>query len=163
VRPTAAEMVRRLDARAPDFESAFRSLLDAKRESDEDVAQAVRAIVSDVRARGDGAVREYTARFDKIELKALRLTQDEIAAADAQCSNEARAALDTAANRIEAYHRRQLPKDESFVDEVGATLGWRWTALDSVGLYVPGGTASYPSSVLMNAVPARVAGVARIA
>ncbi len=156
-------MVRRLDARAPDFESAFQTLLDAKREGDEDVAQAVRAIVADVRARGDAAVKDYTARFDKVELTTLRLDEDEIAAAEAQCPRDALDALDTAARRIEAYHRRQLPKDESFVDETGATLGWRWTPLDSVGLYVPGGTASYPSSVLMNAVPARVAGVARVA
>jgi histidinol dehydrogenase len=159
----AADMVRRLDARAQGFESAFQSLLDAKRESDEDVAQAVRAIVADVRTRGDAAVREYTSRFDKIELTMLGLGDDEVAAAEAQCPQDALDALDTAARRIEAYHRRQLPRDESFVDEVGAVLGWRWTALDSVGLYVPGGTASYPSSVLMNAVPARVAGVARIA
>jgi histidinol dehydrogenase len=159
----AADMARRLDARAPDFESAFQNLLDAKRESDEDVAQAVRAIVADVRARGDAAVREYTTRFDKVELTSLRLGEDEIDAAEAQCPRGALDALDTAARRIEAYHRRQLPKDESFVDEIGATLGWRWTPLDSVGLYVPGGTASYPSSVLMNAVPARVAGVARVA
>ena len=150
-------MVRRLDARAPDFESAFQTLLDAKRESDEDVAVSVRSIVADVRARGDAAVREYTARFDKVELEALRLGEDEIAAAEAQCPREAPGAVDTAADRIEVYHRRQLPKDESFVDETGATLGWRWTPLDSVGLYVPGGTASYPSSVLMNAMPARVA------
>jgi histidinol dehydrogenase len=156
-------MVRRLDARAPDFGRAFQTLLDAKRESDEDVAQAVRAIVADVRARGDAAVREYTARFDKIELESLRLGEDEIAAAEAQCPREALEALDVAAERIEAYHRRQLPKDESFTDAIGATLGWRWTPLDSVGLYVPGGTASYPSSVLMNAMPARVAGVARVA
>jgi histidinol dehydrogenase len=159
----AADMARRLDARAPDFESAFRNLLDAKRESDEDVAQAVRAIVADVRGRGDAAVREYTTRFDKVELTSLRLGEEEIDAAEAQCPREALDALDTAARRIETYHRRQLPKDESFVDEIGATLGWRWTPLDSVGLYVPGGTASYPSSVLMNAVPARVAGVARVA
>jgi histidinol dehydrogenase len=159
----AADMARRLDARAQDFESAFQTLLDAKRESDEDVAVSVRAIVADVRARGDDAVREYTARFDKVELAALRLSEDEIDAAQAQCSRDALDALDTAARRIEVYHRRQLPKDESFVDEIGATLGWRWTPLDSVGLYVPGGTASYPSSVLMNAVPARVAGVGRVA
>ncbi|HEX4861724.1 MAG TPA: histidinol dehydrogenase [Rhizomicrobium sp.] len=156
-------MARRLDARAPGFESAFQTLLDAKRESDEDVAVSVRSIVADVRARGDAAVREYTTRFDKIELAALRLGEDEIADAEGQCPREALDALDVAAKRIEAYHHRQLPKDESFVDETGATLGWRWTPLDSVGLYVPGGTASYPSSVLMNAVPARVAGVARIA
>ena len=156
-------MARRLDARAADFESAFTELLSAKRESEEDVAVSVRAIVADVRARGDAALVDYAKRFDKIELTALRLTDGEIAAAEAQCAPEVLDALDVAARRIEIYHRRQLPKDDSFVDETGAMLGWRWTPLDSVGLYVPGGTASYPSSVLMNAIPARVAGVARIA
>ncbi len=156
-------MARRLDARAADFESAFKELLNAKRGSDEDVAASVRAIVADVRARGDAALVDYARRFDKVELTAARLTQDEIAAAEGQCAAGVLDALDVAAKRIETYHRRQLPKDESFVDETGATLGWRWTPLDSVGLYVPGGTASYPSSVLMNAIPARVAGVARIA
>ncbi|MEI9932298.1 MAG: histidinol dehydrogenase, partial [Rhizomicrobium sp.] len=156
-------MARRLDARAPDFESAFDALLNAKREQEEDVAASVRAIVADVRARGDAALVELTERFDKVRPNSLRLGAAEIDAAEAQCSKEALKALDIAANRIEIYHRRQLPKDDSFTDETGATLGWRWTPLDSVGLYVPGGTASYPSSVLMNAIPARVAGVARIA
>jgi len=158
-------MACRLDARAPDFESAFAALLDAKRETNEDVAASVRAIIADVRARGDAALIELSARFDKIDLtpRTLRLGADEIAAAEAQCSAETLKALDVAARRIETYHRRQLPEDDSFTDETGATLGWRWTPLDSVGLYVPGGTASYPSSVLMNAVPARAAGVARIA
>src|ERR1700733_11629383 len=156
-------MARRLDARAADFESAFQELLNAKRETEEDVAGSVRAIVAEVRARGDAALVDYARRFDKVELTALRLTQGEIADAEAECAPEILDALDVAAKRIETYHRRQLPKDESFADETGATLGWRWTPLDSVGLYVPGGTASYPSSVLMNAIPARVAGVARIA
>jgi histidinol dehydrogenase len=158
-------MACRLDARAPDFESAFAALLDAKRETNEDVAASVRAIIADVRARGDAALIELSARFDKIDLtpRTLRLGADEIAAAEAQCSAETLKALDVASRRIETYHRRQLPEDDSFTDETGATLGWRWTPLDSVGLYVPGGTASYPSSVLMNAVPARAAGVARIA
>jgi histidinol dehydrogenase len=158
-------MARRLDARAPDFESAFAALLDAKRETNEDVAASVRTIIADVRARGDAALVELSERFDKVRLtpQMLRLSVDEIAAAEAQCSRETLKALDVAANRIEIYHRRQLPKDDSFTDDTGATLGWRWTPLDSVGLYVPGGTASYPSSVLMNAVPARVAGVVRIA
>ena len=156
-------MARRLDARAPDFESAFNALLNAKREQDEDVAAAVRAIIAEVRARGDAALIELTERFDKVKPILLRLSAGEINAAEAQCSKEALKALDVAAKRIEAHHRRQVPKDESFTDETGATLGWRWTPLDSVGLYVPGGTASYPSSVLMNAVPAQVAGVARIA
>jgi histidinol dehydrogenase len=156
-------MARRLDARAPEFESAFTALLNAKREQDEDVAASVRTIIAEVRARGDAALIELTERFDKLRLTSLRLSGAEIDAAEATCSNEALKALDVAAKRIESYHRRQLPKDESFTDHTGATLGWRWTPLDSVGLYVPGGTASYPSSVLMNAVPARVAGVSRVA
>jgi histidinol dehydrogenase len=158
-------MARRLDASAPDFEAAFDRLIHSKRESDADVAVAARAIIADVRARGDAALIELSQKFDHVTLTAatLKLSQAEIAAAEAQCSKDALAALDIAAKRIEVYHRRQLPKDESFTDDTGATLGWRWTALDSVGLYVPGGTASYPSSVLMNAIPARVAGVARIA
>ncbi len=156
-------MVRRLDARAPDFESAFEALLNAKREQDEDVAASVRTIIADVRSRGDAALIELTERFDKVKLASLRLSADEIDSAETQCSKEALNALDVAVKRIETYHRRQLPKDDSFTDETGATLGWRWTSLDSVGLYVPGGTASYPSSVLMNAIPAQVAGVTRIA
>jgi histidinol dehydrogenase len=156
-------MARRLDARAGDFAQAFDALLNAKREADADVAAVVDTIIADVRKRGDAALIDLTERFDGIRLTALRLDDAEIAAADAQCPKAALQALDVAAARIEAYHRRQLPRDESFTDDVGATLGWRWTPLDSVGLYVPGGTASYPSSVLMNAIPARVAGVARIA
>ena len=157
-------MARRLDARAPDFARDFTALISAKRETEEDVAQAVRAIIADVRARGDAALAELSAKFDKVTLTAqtLRVTAKEMAEAEAQCSAEALKALDVAARRIEDYHRRQIPKDETYTDEIGAKLGWRWTALDSVGLYVPGGTASYPSSVLMNAIPARVAGVARI-
>jgi histidinol dehydrogenase len=158
-------MARRLDASAPDFETQFDALIHSKRESDEDVAAQARAIIADVRARGDAALIELSRRFDHVTLttETLKLPQAEIDAAEGQCSKEALAALDVAARRIETYHRKQLPKDESFTDDTGATLGWRWTALDSVGLYVPGGTASYPSSVLMNAIPARVAGVARIA
>ncbi|HVT23725.1 MAG TPA: histidinol dehydrogenase [Rhizomicrobium sp.] len=157
-------MARRLDARAPDFARDFAALISAKRETEEDVAQAVRAIIADVRARGDAALIELTAKFDKVTLTAqtLRVTASEMAQAEAQCAAETLKALDVAAKRIEDYHRRQIPKDETYTDEIGAKLGWRWTALDSVGLYVPGGTASYPSSVLMNAIPARVAGVARI-
>ncbi len=156
-------MARRLDSSAPDFERAFEELLGANRETDEDVADAARAIIAEVRSRGDAALLDLTEKFDKARPTALRLTQAEIAAGEAECSKEALAALDIAAKRIEIYHCRQIPADDSFTDETGATLGWRWTALDSVGLYVPGGTASYPSSVLMNAVPARVAGVKRIA
>ncbi len=156
-------MVRRLDARAADFESAFDALLNAKREQDEDVAASVRAVVTEVRSAGDAALIKFTERFDRVKLSSLRLSATEIDQAEARCSKEALKALDIAAKRIEIYHRRQVPKDDSFTDDTGATLGWRWTPLDSVGLYVPGGTASYPSSVLMNAIPARVAGVARIA
>ncbi|MBI3675606.1 MAG: histidinol dehydrogenase [Proteobacteria bacterium] len=158
-------MARRLNASAPDFASAFSALISAKRETEDDVADAVRAIIADVRARGDAALFEFTERFDRIKLTAstVRVKEDEIAAAERACDRKTLDALDVAAKRIETYHRRQLPKDDSFTDDTGATLGWRWTALDSVGLYVPGGTASYPSSVLMNAIPARVAGVARLA
>jgi histidinol dehydrogenase len=157
-------MARRLDASAPDFAAQFDALLNAKREVEEDVAQAVRGIIKDVRARGDAALVELTNKFDKAGVTAstLRLGAAEIDAAEAQCTKAQLDALDVAAGRIETYHRRQLPKDEWFTDATGAQLGWRWTSLDSVGLYVPGGTAAYPSSVLMNAVPARVAGVKRI-
>ena len=151
-------------SRSTSFARDFAGLLEAKREAEEDVSRAVKGIIADVRARGDEALIELSRRFDRAELTAanLRVTADEIAAAVKTCPKDVREALETAARRIEAYHRRQLPKDESFTDEIGARLGWRWRALDSVGLYVPGGTASYPSSVLMNAMPARVAGVARI-
>ena len=157
-------MARRLDARSPDFARDFTALISAKRETEEDVAQAVRKIIADVRARGDAALIDLTAKFDKLTLTAqtLRVSPRELDEAQAQCPAETLKALDIAARRIEDYHRRQIPEDETYTDEIGATLGWRWTALDSVGLYVPGGTASYPSSVLMNAIPARVAGVGRI-
>jgi len=132
-------MARILDAAAPDFESAFAALISAKRETEEDVAAAVRAIIAEVRARGDAALIELSAKFDKVQLtsETLRISAGEIAVAEKQCSKAALNALDVAAKRIETYHRRQLPKDDSFTDETGATLGWRWTALDSVGLYVP--------------------------
>jgi histidinol dehydrogenase len=157
-------MARRLDATAPDFAGAFDALLNAKREEEEDVAVAVRGIIADVRKRGDDALIALTNKFDKAGVTAatLRLGQDEIDAAEAQCGKAALDGLAIAARRIEDYHRRQLPEDAWFTDSIGARLGWRWTSLDSVGLYVPGGTAAYPSSVLMNAVPARVAGVERI-
>jgi histidinol dehydrogenase len=156
-------MARRLDARRADFAEAFDALLGARHAAEEDVATVVRNIIADVRVRGDVALVELTARFDKVEVSSLRISTEEITAAEANCSRDALKALDVAARRIEAYHRRQLPKDETFTDEAGVTLGWRWMPLDSVGVYVPGGTASYPSSVLMNAIPAHVAGVARIA
>lgn len=158
-------MARRLNTRAVDFESQFRTLLSSRREKQADITASVRAIVEDVRIRGDEALLEYTGQFDRVAFspEMLRVSAREIEEACSQCRREALGALDIAATRIESYHRRQLPNDDSFADDAGATLGWRWTPLESVGIYVPGGSASYPSSVLMNAIPARVAGVARIA
>jgi histidinol dehydrogenase len=158
-------MVQRLDAAAPDFAAAFAALLAAKREASVDVDAAVAAIVADVRARGDAALVDLTRRFDRFELTpgTLRIGPAEIDAAMTACDPAVLAALDLARGRIEAYHERQRPADDRFTDETGVELGHRWTAVESVGLYVPGGTASYPSSVLMNAVPAKVAGVERVA
>jgi len=158
-------MVQRLDAREPSFPRAFATLLAAKREVSEDVDQAVRVIIEDVVARGDEALIDFTYRFDGLALQpeTLRISDAEIDAAEAQCPREALDALALAKERIETYHRAQRPQDSMTTDPLGVTLGWRWTALESVGLYVPGGRASYPSSVLMNAVPAKVAGVPRIA
>jgi histidinol dehydrogenase len=157
-------MARRLNASDASFDADFQSLLFAKREEEEDVAQVVRGIIADVRARGDAALIELTNKFDRANVtpETLKVSDAEIEAALAKVSKEKRAAIETAATRIEAYHKRQLPADDRFTDETGASLGWRWTSLDSAGLYVPGGTAAYPSSVLMNAIPAKVAGVARI-
>ncbi|AMY68345.1 histidinol dehydrogenase [Frigidibacter mobilis] len=148
----------------PGFEAAFTALLGLKREDAPDVDDAVAAIIADVRARGDAAVIELTAKFDRLDLTpaTLAFTPAEIEAECARVSPEDRAALELAAERIRAYHARQLPEDAQWQDEHGATLGWRWTPVSAAGLYVPGGLASYPSSVLMNAVPARVAGVERL-
>ena len=153
-----------LNSADPGFEAAFAALLGMKREDSPDVDAAVAAIIADVRARGDAAVLELTARFDRLELTAGRLafTPGEIEAECARVSPEDRAALELAAERIRAYHLRQMPQDEQWTDATGAMLGWRWTAVSAAGLYVPGGLASYPSSVLMNAIPARVAGVERL-
>jgi histidinol dehydrogenase len=154
----------RLDARAPDFAERFRAFLTTKREASADVEAAVRAIIADVAARGDAALVDLTRKFDRLDLdkSGLRVTAAEIDAAHAACDRRALEALALARDRIEAYHRRQLPRDERFTDALGVELGHRWTAIEAVGLYVPGGTAAYPSSVLMNAVPAKVAGVPRI-
>src|SRR3569832_1342590 len=153
-----------LDTTNPAFSDAFRAFLAMKREVAADVEAACRRIVDDVAARGDAALIEATRRFDRLELDASRLrgSADEIAQAVKLCDRETLAALEVARERIESFHRRQLPKDERFTDALGVELGWRWSAIQSVGLYVPGGTAAYPSSVLMNAVPAKVAGVDRI-
>jgi histidinol dehydrogenase len=157
-------MAIRLDTRSADFAQQFRAFLDGKRETSADVEAAVRAIVNDVAARGDTALKEYTQKFDRLDLDrvGLKVTAHEIAAALDDCAPAALDALKLARDRIEVFHRRQLPRDDSFTDPLGVELGSRWTAIDAVGLYVPGGTAAYPSSVLMNAVPAKVAGVPRI-
>ncbi len=153
----------RLSSAEPDFESSFTALLSQARETTEQVDHAVAAIIADVRVRGDAALRDYTARFDRFAVKELRITDDEIDAATAGISSDLAGALDVAATRIEAFHRAQLPSDLRLTDADGLTLGMRWGPLDSVGLYVPGGKAAYPSSLLMNAIPARAAGVSRIA
>jgi histidinol dehydrogenase len=157
-------MTLRLDARSADFAQKFRAFLDTKREASADVEAAVRAIVADVAARGDAALKSYTQQFDRLDLDkaGLKVTQNEIAAARGACEKGALAALELARDRIEAFHRRQIPADDRFTDALGVELGSRWTAIEAVGLYVPGGTAAYPSSVLMNAVPAKVAGVPRL-
>lgn len=154
-----------LDTTDAGFEQDFVALLGMKREDSPDVDAVVAGIIADVRARGDAAVLELTAKFDRMELTAdqLRFSDAEIEAECAKVSDEDRAALELAAERIRAYHERQMPADALWVDEVGAQLGWRWTAVEAAGLYVPGGLASYPSSVLMNAIPAKVAGVDRLA
>jgi len=154
----------RLDARSADFSTKFRTFLDAKREASADVELVVRAIIADVAARGDAALIELTQKFDRVDLRAIgmRVTPGELEGAAAACDRGALEALSLARDRIETYHRRQLPKDDSWTDPLGVQLGHRWTAIEAVGLYVPGGTAAYPSSVLMNAVPAKVAGVPRI-
>ena len=148
----------------PDFDPAFQALMGQKREEAEDVDQAVAGIIAEVRARGDQAVIDLTARFDRLTLtpETLCFSPAEIDAEIARVSPEDRAALELAADRIRAYHARQKPQDESWTDSAGATLGWRWTPVSAAGLYVPGGLASYPSSVLMNAIPAKVAGVERL-
>ncbi len=146
------------------FESEFARILEMKREDAPDVDADVAAIIADVRARGDAAVIDLTQRFDRLTLEpeTMAFTSGEIDTACAAVPEAERAALDLAAERIRAYHERQRPADESWTDATGATLGWRWTPVSAAGLYVPGGTASYPSSVLMNAIPAQVAGVERL-
>ncbi len=154
----------RLDSQSADFAARFSAFLDVKREAAQDVEATVRGIIADVKSRGDGALADYTAKFDRADLgkMGLRVTAAEIDAAEAKCKPEALAALKLARDRIEAYHLRQKPKDERFTDALGVEMGSRWTAIQAVGLYVPGGTAAYPSSVLMNAVPAKVAGCERL-
>lgn len=148
----------------PGFEAAFTALLSEKREVSAEVDAAVRGIISDVRTRGDAALIDLSQKFDGIDLATtgIAVTAKEVDEAVARCSKETLDALSFAADRIRAHHMRQLPKSERYIDEAGVELGDRWTAVESAGLYVPGGLASYPSSVLMNALPAIVAGVPRI-
>ncbi|HVA12619.1 MAG TPA: histidinol dehydrogenase [Stellaceae bacterium] len=153
-----------LDSAAPGFDAAFEQFLAAKRERDADVDAVVAAIIADVRARGDAAVIEQTKRLDRLDLTpaTMRVADSEIEAAGQACAPQAIEALHFARQRIEDYHKKQLPADLDYTDAAGVTLGWRYRPIAAVGLYVPGGTAAYPSSVLMNAVPAKVAGVARL-
>jgi histidinol dehydrogenase len=154
----------RLDSQDAGFADAFAALVEERREETADVRDTVVGILADVRARGDEAVVELTRQLDRFEVPVdgLRVSPQALAAAREQCEPAALAALEVAAARIRAFHRRQVPEDLSWVDEAGVRLGLRWRALDAVGIYVPGGTAAYPSSVLMNAIPAKVAGVGRI-
>jgi len=154
----------RLDRSSADFDERFGKFLAAKREVSADVEAAARAIVEDVAARGDVALIEATRKFDRLalEAKGLRVTAAEIDAAVKASDAVTLDALQFARDRIETFHLKQVPKDQRFTDALGVELGWRWSAIESVGLYVPGGTAAYPSSVLMNAIPAKVAGVARL-
>lgn len=144
-----------------DFKSKFKILLGMKREEAPDVDATVAQIIADVRANGDAAIIALTKQFDGMTLtpETIAFSPDEIAREVAKVSNQDRTALELAAHRIKDFHARQMPQDAQWTDEVGATLGWRWTPVSAAGLYVPGGTASYPSSVLMNAIPAQVAGV----
>ncbi|MEQ8655749.1 MAG: histidinol dehydrogenase [Hyphomicrobiales bacterium] len=157
-------MPQRLDTRDDAFDSDFATLLAAKREDAADVREAVDTILADVRTRGDEAVCELTEQYDRLALtpETMRVSEEELETAADKVAVDVRAALDLAAQRIEAHHTRQMPKDDSYTDSLGVSLASRWTPLDAVGLYVPGGTASYPSSVLMNAIPAKVAGVDRV-
>lgn len=157
-------MPKRLNAGAPGFEEAFAAFLAEKREVSADVDAAVTEIIADVKARGDAALVELSRKFDQIDLNkvGLRVSKEEIQRARGACQAETLAALKLAADRIGEHHERQLPVNERYTDEQGVELGWRWTAVESAGLYVPGGLACYPSSVLMNAIPAKVAGVPRL-
>ncbi len=157
-------MAQRLDSRSVDFEEKFAALLGLKRETSEDVRAAVESILADVRSRGDAAVFDLTEKFDRYDARAkgLVIPAEEIAAAWDCVSDEVKTALQIAADRIKSFHAKQLPDDIDYTDDAGVRLGQAWNSVEAVGLYVPGGLASYPSSVLMNAVPANVAGVERI-
>jgi histidinol dehydrogenase len=157
--------MRRFRYTDPGFEAAFSAFVEERRETPDDVDATVRDVIAAVRAEGLAALLRFARQFDKVEIDEanIRVSQDEIDAGAAQCPGEVRAAIDFAAARIRAYHERQRPADMRFTDAQGVELGWRWTPLEAVGVYVPGGRAAYPSTVLMNSVPAAVAGVERIA
>ncbi len=157
-------MARNFDARQPGFDQEFRAFLAEKRAQAAAVGDAVRAIIADVRSQGDAALADYTARFDRVDIAklGLKIAPNEIATARQAVDAETLRALQLAAERIADFHRRQLPADLRYVDAAGVALGYRWTPIAAVGIYVPGGKASYPSSVLMNAIPAKVAGVSRL-
>lgn len=157
-------MPTRLNADAADFDSQFEALLGNKREEAADVNNAVSAILADVRERGDQALEEYTFKFDRFSFADLpmQISAEEVGEAQDRCPREIHKALEMAHERIRSYHERQVPDDERYTDQAGVELGHRWTAVEAAGLYVPGGTAAYPSSVLMNAVPAKAAGVDRL-
>ncbi|MFT6489389.1 MAG: histidinol dehydrogenase [Parvibaculaceae bacterium] len=158
-------MTYRIDLNDPDFDARFAELLTAKREVSHDVNAVVADIIEQVRTRGDAAVVDYTKQFDRIDdltAETMRIPQADIDAAQDACDPETLAALKVASERIKDFHKRQMPEDERYTDDAGVELGHRWTAVGAAGLYVPGGTAAYPSSVLMNAIPAKVAGVERI-
>jgi histidinol dehydrogenase len=154
----------RLDLGQSDFKERFQQLLNMKRETDQDINDAVAAIIDNVKTNGDQALIDYTQRFDRFEVTAatMRISSEEIEAGFAACDPDTLAALNEARVRIEDFHKRQLPEDLRYTDEAGVSLGYKWTAVEAAGLYVPGGLAAYPSSLLMNAIPARVAGVGRV-
>ncbi|WP_309091074.1 histidinol dehydrogenase, partial [Phenylobacterium sp.] len=157
--------MRRFTFTDPGFQDAFAAFVAERRDTPDEVDAIVRDVLAAVRAEGVSALLRYAREFDKVELteETLRVSPEEIAEGAAACSAEVRDAIAFAAARIRAYHERQRPGDQRFIDEAGVELGWRWTPLESVGIYVPGGRAAYPSTVLMNAVPAAAAGVDRIA
>jgi histidinol dehydrogenase len=157
-------MTWRLDTRNGNFNSEFSRFLTARDATEKDISASVRAIIDDVRSRKDTAVEEYTRKWDfaGFEMASVRVSEKEIRAAKKACPDDVKQSLKLAAKRIASYHKKQFPKNVSYIDPMGVQLGWRWSAIDAVGLYVPGGKASYPSSVLMNAVPAKVAGCSRL-
>jgi histidinol dehydrogenase len=154
-----------LDMQSADFERSFAALIAAKRESSADVDAAAATIIADVRDRGDEALADYSLRYDRVDLAklGLKIGSDEVKHAIAACEGAALNVLKLAHDRVVDYHRRQKPEDVRYVDTLGVELGWRWRPIEAVGLYVPGGAASYPSSVIMNAVPAKTAGCKRLA